>query len=124
MTQQYVGTKIVTAWPENHQGRDGYAVQYADGYTSWSPKQTFEEAYRPLGSVTHLEPWQQRVVAELVELKDKIGKLSMFMQSESFKALADGQAKHLLEQQYMCMTSYAEVLQERISLFKTAAAVA
>ncbi|WP_333676797.1 hypothetical protein [Dyella sp.] len=119
MTQQYVGTKIVTAWPENQQGRDGYAVKYADGYKSWSPKDTFEEAYRPLGDISHLEPWQQRVVAELVELKDKIGKLSMFMQCDTFKH-RDEHTKLLLEQQYMCMSSYADVLQERISLFTPA----
>ena len=122
MTQHYVGTNLVTAWPENQQGRDGYAVKYADGYISWSPKDTFEEAYRPLGDIGHLEPWQQRVVAELAELKDKLGKLSMFMQSDAFKH-SDQHSQHLLEQQYMCMASYADVLQERISLF-TAAPVA
>jgi hypothetical protein len=26
----------------------GYVVQYPDGYTSWSPKGVFEEAYRPV----------------------------------------------------------------------------
>lgn len=122
MTQHYVGTKLVTAWPENQQGRDGYAVKYADGYKSWSPKDTFEEAYRPLGDIGHQEPWQQRVVAELAELKYKLGRLSMFMQSDAFKH-SDQHSQHLLEQQYMCMASYADVLQERISLF-TAAPVA
>lgn len=46
MTHEYIGTKIVTAWPEVSDNGDGYAVKYADGYTSWSPKETFEEAYR------------------------------------------------------------------------------
>lgn len=27
---------------------DGYMVVYPDGYTSWSPKAVFEEAYRPV----------------------------------------------------------------------------
>ena len=46
MQKQYIGTKIITAWPEEKDGREGYVVRYADGYTSWSPKEAFEEAYR------------------------------------------------------------------------------
>jgi hypothetical protein len=46
----YIGVKQVLAWPEKHaDGRDGYAVKYEDGYTSWSPKETFERAYLPMG---------------------------------------------------------------------------
>lgn len=46
MTHHYIGTKEVVAWPEARDGRAGYAVKYADGYTSWSPADTFEAAYR------------------------------------------------------------------------------
>lgn len=46
MTKQFIGTKIVTAWADTKDGKDGYAVKYADGYTSWSPKDVFEDAYR------------------------------------------------------------------------------
>lgn len=43
MTKTYTGTKTVTAWPQKHEdGRPGYAVKYADGYVSWSPKEIFE----------------------------------------------------------------------------------
>lgn len=42
----YIGTKIILAEPETKDGRDGYKVVYEDGYTSWSPKDTFERAYR------------------------------------------------------------------------------
>ena len=28
--------------------QDGYIVKYPDGYISWSPKDVFEKAYRPL----------------------------------------------------------------------------
>lgn len=64
----YIGTKIVLAEPiEEHEAlfsvegsvrssavsidstghsRAGYKVIYEDGYVSWSPKDTFERAYR------------------------------------------------------------------------------
>lgn len=48
MTQDYYGTKRITASPEQKDGVDGYAVKYNDGYTSWSPKDVFEEAYQPI----------------------------------------------------------------------------
>lgn len=52
MTQDYYGTKRVTAWEQEREGQAGYAVKYADGYTSWSPKNTFEEAYQPLTAMS------------------------------------------------------------------------
>lgn len=53
--QKYIGTKIIEAEPckawkdtKLHKaGEDGYKVRYPDGYESWSPKDVFEEAYRP-----------------------------------------------------------------------------
>lgn len=53
MTKDYYGIKRVTAWPEHRNGvlageiKEGYAVKYADGYISWSPKGVFEAAYEP-----------------------------------------------------------------------------
>ena len=67
--KQYIGSKIVKAWPcyripviggryeyckldevvptcITGQPEDGYRVQYEDGYLSWSPKAAFEKAYR------------------------------------------------------------------------------
>lgn len=52
MTKQYIGTKIIWAWREDRPQGEGYAVKYADGYTSWSPKDTFEEAYRETSGLT------------------------------------------------------------------------
>jgi hypothetical protein len=46
MTHRYIGTKEVVAWAAEKDGKPGYGVKYADGYTSWSPKDAFEEAYR------------------------------------------------------------------------------
>lgn len=62
--KQYIGTKIVEGEPayrvdgkvvtlaENkapcgYKVERGYKVRYADGYESFSPKEVFEEAYRP-----------------------------------------------------------------------------
>jgi hypothetical protein len=56
----YIGTKIVCAIPMMHaeflaregggqsgaEEEEGYFVVYPDGYLSWSPKETFEAAYR------------------------------------------------------------------------------
>lgn len=44
----YIGVKIIQAEPRSRvsDGSPGYQVDYPDGYTSWSPKATFEEAYR------------------------------------------------------------------------------
>lgn len=58
--ERYIGTKIVLAEPEARDDngplvagvevvgevRPGYRVVYEDGYASWSPKATFERAYR------------------------------------------------------------------------------
>lgn len=49
MTQFYIGVKIITAWPEEKDGKPGYAVKYEDGYVSWSPADVFEKAYYPMG---------------------------------------------------------------------------
>lgn len=57
----YIGTKIIQAIEmdectfletfkgqdmSNRETRPGYRVVYPDGYTSWSPKDVFESAYR------------------------------------------------------------------------------
>ena len=46
MTNRYIGTKEITAWEQVKDGQPGYAVKYADGYTSWSPRDVFKAAYR------------------------------------------------------------------------------
>lgn len=62
--KQYIGTKLIEAEPAlryadgmitpadapvrlDEPVEDGYKVRYADGYESFSPKEVFEEAYRP-----------------------------------------------------------------------------
>ena len=112
MTQQYIGTKIVTAWPQVMHGKDGYAVKYADGYTSWSPKDTFDAAYLPIGNVSNLPAFEQRLEGELVQLEDKVLKLRSFMNTDVFLALDDAE-RLLLTRQLGHMESYASVLRER-----------
>lgn len=63
---KYLGVKVVVAEPcfgrhnkcvpENSEFNgeeiEGYKVVYEDGYTSWSPKDVFEKAYRPITGMT------------------------------------------------------------------------
>lgn len=52
MTQDYYGTKKITAWSQEKEGKPGYGVKYEDGYISWSPKEQFEKAYQPLDALS------------------------------------------------------------------------
>lgn len=51
--KEYIGVKLIKAEPMSKTTDDGkiiegYRVIYKDGYESWSPKDVFEEAYKPL----------------------------------------------------------------------------
>ena len=46
--KSYIGAKIIKAKPISKGGEEGYEVIYPDGYVSWSPKETFEQAYSEL----------------------------------------------------------------------------
>lgn len=49
----YIGTKIIQATPMvGANGEYGYQVVYEDGYTSWSPKDVFDRAYRKTDAMT------------------------------------------------------------------------
>lgn len=113
MTQHYVGTKIIEAWPAQKDGADGYSVKYADGYISWSPKETFEAAYLPMGHVGHLPPHVQRMVAEQTELDDRIAKLNAFLTTERYAGLSEDERNDLLTQA-KCMIAYWNVLLIRV----------
>ena len=52
MTKDYYGTKRITAWSQEKDGKQGYAVKYSDGYISWSPKDVFEAAYQPITAMS------------------------------------------------------------------------
>lgn len=117
MTQSYVGTKQVTAWPQAHaDGREGYAVQYQDGYTSWSPKDVFEAAYVPMGHVGHLAPHQQRVIAEQEQLADRLKKLEAFLHTPLFAGLPEDE-RQLLKMQADAMVLYLGIINTRSAKF-------
>lgn len=61
MTQFYIGSKQVIAWEQEKEGQAGYAVKYPDGYLSWSPERSFEDAYLPQGQD------DSRVTEEMVD---------------------------------------------------------
>lgn len=122
MTQDYIGTKQITAWEQDRDGQQGYAVKYADGYISWSPKDVFEVAYLPMGHVGHLPPHMQRVVGEKVQLMDKLDKLRAFFNKPAFSALAWVDQGLLLTQADV-MAAYIRILQARIESFTASAKV-
>lgn len=75
MTQHYIGTKQVTAWPEQHaDGTPGYAITYPDGYRSWSPATTFESAYLPMGEDNDGSKISLGMVQDFVQSIDYIGR--------------------------------------------------
>mgnify|MGYP001576343036 CR=1 FL=1 len=112
MTQQYVGTKIVTAWSQAKEGKEGYAVKYADGYISWSPKEVFEESYLAIGHTQGLRPWHERLVAEQLQLSDKLQKLSEYLSLKGDELPVDSFLQ--LEKQAKIMEDYYNILQERL----------
>lgn len=118
--KQYTGTKTVKAMPmtkteaeeklnrpiqSNEQ--DGYYIEYPDGYKSWSPKKTFEEAYKI--SETHLD----RMRIEHAQLLDRYIKLERFTLTEEFLALPSNH-REKIKQQNTIMYLYLKVLRSRI----------
>ena len=89
--KKYIGTKVVEAEPAYRSGgkvypksgsyprsmdlKDGYRVRYPDGYESWSPKDTFEEAYRPADGLNFglaLEAMKKGIGARLPQWKEDV----------------------------------------------------
>lgn len=119
MTQHYVGTKIVLAWNQEKDGQPGYAVKYSDGYVSWCPKEQFEEANIALGHIGHLPLHQQRVVAELEQLSDRIEKLEAFLHTDIYAGLPERE-RSLLKMQADAMVVYQGILSTRTEGFGVA----
>ena len=126
--KKYIGTKQIEAEPmtmgeayeknllqagrvpnESEMTKAGYHVKYEGGYESWSPAESFEKAYKVAD--TPLD----RMIIEYDELKQKINKLDVFLDSEKFKSL-DEKVKGFLSSQYHIMIAYSIVLSERMRL--------
>lgn len=117
MTQSYVGTKQVLAWAQEKDGRPGYAVKYEDGFVSWSPADVFEAAYLAIGHVDHLPAHQRRVIAEQVDLENKVNKLEAFLENPLFDGLPECEQKRLVLQ-LDAMKVYLSVIAMRVKDFK------
>lgn len=125
LMQQFTGTKTVEAckvsrkaaeviigrkiYNDDREDEPGYLVRYADGYTSWSPKKAFEDAYNP--SETHID----RMKIELNEVKTRYLKGRDFTFSQAFRHLTEEQ-RALLRKQLDQMEGYIYTLSRRIEL--------
>nr|DAH75859.1 MAG TPA: hypothetical protein [Caudoviricetes sp.] len=135
--QQYTGTKVIKAkemsrgeynklrgWvtPSDENPEDvGYLVEYVgqgnpnhadfSNYISWSPKQVFEEVYKPSGTPAEM------VLFEQAELENKLRRLNDFTKVSTFDLL-DSEEKTLLRMQLEVMRTYSSILGLRIARFK------
>ena len=122
--KKYIGKKSIMASPMSKSdaervlnrslsgakgGEDGYLVEYEDGYLSWSPKETFEAAYKI--AETHFD----RLLIESEELEQRKSKLRAFILSDDFYKL-NKESQDLLMQQYHVMFEYSLLLIKRIHL--------
>jgi hypothetical protein len=122
----YIGVKIINAQPRPRisDGHAGYEVYYPDGYASWSPKETFEKAYREIEpwmpqtneAFQKLAPHQKRVVEEESELAKKIAALDSFIHSSVYSKLPQLEKERLFRQ-WEVMREYSYLLQERVKGF-------
>jgi len=132
--EKYIGVKLISAEPKIKTGntedrlkfssefQEGYKVVYEDGYTSWSPKDVFEKAYRILENGIPLDkgnwqPHQERVVSEARELRERTDKLEEFIKNNGiFISLVESEQMRL-KQQLLAMKYYLTILIERINNF-------
>ena len=129
--KKYIGTKEVSAtpaWqidgtvypkdgvvPRSMNRKDGYKVVYEDGYESWSPKDVFEEAYKPSDTVL------DRLKIERDELKERIEKIEAILGNGIYEVVKkEGGIPQavLLILQDSYMTTYLKVLETKIDLME------
>lgn len=115
MTHEYVSNKIVTAWPQEKDGAEGYGVKYESGHISWSPKEIFEKSSVSIGNIAHLPPHQQRVLAEKVQLDARIKALKSFLAMPV--VVLPPYELQLMNLQLGHMEEYSKILDLRIGEF-------
>ncbi|TXH15233.1 MAG: hypothetical protein E6R03_07530 [Hyphomicrobiaceae bacterium] len=134
----YIGSKIIIGqpmtrgeysvyrgWPipsDEDPNDAGFLVEYTDGgmanhprhkgYISWSPKEVFERAYIPMTSIEGLPDFAIRLIAEKVELRERLRKLRAYLETPSYAAL-DPEDRALLVNQETAMTVYLDVVEKR-----------
>jgi hypothetical protein len=64
-----------------------------------------------------MQPFQDRVVDEKLELDDKLSRLNGFLSSPGFASLPDEEKKRL-DRQREVMHEYSEILRSRIAAFQ------
>lgn len=121
--KKYIGTKQIEAEPmtmgeayekgllrgkpnEEYATHLGYHVKYEDGYESWSPKETFENAYRI--AETPLD----RMLIEGESLTVRVEKLRNFTESHDFDK-QDEVVKAMLLSQLSIMQEYQHLINLR-----------
>jgi len=139
--KQYLGVELISAEPCSQDqyaktktfknlsklsggvDREGYKVVYEDGYTSWSPKDVFEKAYRGIKLLDDvvitkpLLPHQQRVYNESLELDTKIKALDIFiLENPAYETLPIAEKDRLIKQ-VQSMQYYFGILIDRINNF-------
>lgn len=123
--KKYIGTKEVKAQPmdsyvasqmgyktgEADRIRNGYEVEYEDGYKSWSPAEPFEKAYKLA------ETFIDRLHIEYSDLVEKFEKCATFVDSEKLReTIKDDYPAFLLWLQREIMGRYGSILKQRIAI--------
>lgn len=106
-------TEVSAEWHAKHEPTIGsYYVVYADGYTSCSPAQAFEEGYTRVPSGPNA--YKDRVRLEHADLDTKITKLKAYLDNPANKFVT---GLSLLYEQYDAMRRYAHIPTQRIAGF-------
>lgn len=158
----YIGTKVINATPMNRErynwlrgwsvpkeedpDTEGYMVEYTDrvenpphvpgfkGYVSWSPKEVFERAYRPVrvaeaqptaasaegsgtassGEKKKEETWVDRLMIEVSQISERYEKLNTFVLTDAFHRLPKVERQDLYVQ-LSHMEGYKHAVQRRLA---------
>ena len=97
---------VLRGWeiPDNEDPkREGYFVQYPDGYNSWSPKEVFEESYRSTKGLIPIEygivfPSEENTVSVVPDVDYNGAHRYCFQNSLGFK---DGKAEYIPSLQFI-----------------------
>lgn len=124
--KKYIGTKVIKAEPMTVTEaqvlgveikpatveKNGYLVEYKDGYKSWSPKSVFDETYKPA------ETFLDRLAIEQQELTEKVDKLRKFLSLEDAQMKVGSFQFVRMTEQLEAMEKYLNILTRRIEDLK------